>query len=76
MFPVKLGNLLSVELQQLPGWTQVRQTLVDGGQWGVRFPTWCPIVGSVGKKKLLESNIKVATFHMNTKYCPYVCLSH
>lgn len=48
VFPVKLSDLLSVELQQLPGGTQVRQPLMDGGKWGVRFSTRGTNVGSVG----------------------------
>lgn len=48
MFPVKLGDLLSVVLQQLPGGTQVPQPLVDRGKWGVRFSTRGMRVGPVG----------------------------
>lgn len=47
MFHVKLGDLLSVELQQLSGGTQVRQPLVDGGKWGVRVSTRGTVLGSV-----------------------------
>lgn len=35
MFLIKLGDLLSVELQQFPGWTQVSQSLLDGGKRGI-----------------------------------------
>lgn len=52
MFPVKLGNLLSVVLQQLPGGTQVPQPLVDRGKWGVRFSTRGMRVGPVKIKTL------------------------
>lgn len=48
MFPVKLGDLLSVVLQQLPGGTQVPQPLMDRGKWGVRFSTRGMRVGPVG----------------------------
>ncbi len=48
---VKLGDLLSVELQQLPGGTQVRQPLMDGGKRGIRFLTRGTNVGSVRKQK-------------------------
>lgn len=47
MFPVKLGDLLSVVLQQLPGGTQVPQPLVDRGKWGVRFSARGMRVGPV-----------------------------
>lgn len=52
MFPVKLGDLLSVVLQQLPGGTQVPQPLVDRGKWGVRFSTRGMRVGPVKIKTL------------------------
>ena len=48
MFPVKLGDLLSVVLQQLPRGTQVPEPLVDRGKWGVRFSTRGTRVGPVG----------------------------
>lgn len=48
MFPVKLGDLLSVVLQQLPGGTQVPQPLMDRGKWGVRFSARGMCVGPVG----------------------------
>lgn len=48
MFPVKLGDLLSVVLQQLPGGTQVPEPLMDRGKRGVSFSTRGTRVGSVG----------------------------
>ena len=50
---VKLGDFLSVKLQQLPGGTQVSQPLMDRGKWGVRFSTRRTKVGSVETKKRL-----------------------
>lgn len=47
MFHIKLGYLPSVELQKLPGGTQVRQALMDGGKRGLYFLTRCTTVGSV-----------------------------
>lgn len=52
MFLVILGDLLPVKLQELSGGTQVGQSLLDGGEWGVRFSTRgstrCTNVDSVG----------------------------
>lgn len=46
---VKLGDLLSVEVQQLAGRAQVSQSLVDGGKRGVRVFSRSPDVGSERK---------------------------
>lgn len=48
MFPIKLGDFLSVELQELPRRTQVCQSLMDGGKRGVMFFTRGMNFGSMG----------------------------
>lgn len=48
---VELGDLLPVELQQLPGGTQVGQPLLDWGKRGVWLSTGGGCVGSVGLKR-------------------------
>lgn len=47
---IKLGNLLSVELQKLSGWTQLRQTLVNRGEWRVKLLTRGTNISPVGWK--------------------------
>lgn len=70
MFPIILTNLLSVELQQFPWRTQVRQPLVDGGEWGVSFSTRGTKTGSVRWKKYTEEDfyhLHMLRTHSRTK---------
>lgn len=70
MFLVILGDLVPVKLQELSGGTQVGQSLLDGGQWGVRFSTRgssrCTNADSVGWQKVFigQSGHLCASIHL------------
>lgn len=73
MFIIILGYLLSVELQQLPGRTEVCKALMDGRKWGIHIVTRGTNVDSVVKEdvwlllKIIKPLIKQQTFKSLTE---------